>query len=122
MTEGDLAVIKRMAIVIDQLFVKNKLFNHIENKFLISDISAGGLGVVFKDRGLTRHFKKDSLCYFEVMLPTSKKAVIGAHVRNVTFIDNTLIKVGFQNSYLDETSKQNYDEYLSIIAQKNSAG
>ncbi len=120
LTEGDLAVIKRMSIVIDQLFVKNKLFNHIENKFLISDISAGGLGVVFKDRGLARHFKKDSLCYFEVMLPTSKKAVIGAFVRNITFVDNTLIKIGFQNSFLDEISKQNYDEYLALTTQKNN--
>lgn len=121
LTEGDLTVIKRMAIVIDQLFVKNKMFTHVETKFLISDISSGGLGIVFKDRGLARHFKKDSLCYFEVMLPTSKKAVIGAHVRNITFVDSSLIKVGFQNSYMDETSRQNYNEYLTLISQKNQS-
>jgi hypothetical protein len=114
-TEGQLVVVQRIAIVIDQLFIQQKRFNPVTAKFLVSDISDGGLGLVFNDRALARNFRKDSILTCDIMLPTSKKVVLSAHVRSVTFMDNNIIKVGLQYYQMDDSSKGNLEEFLGII-------
>ena len=114
-SDGLFEVVKRIAIVIDQLFLKNKVFAPIPNKFLVSDISRSGLGIVFKDRRMTSYFRKDSSIVFETMLPTQKRAVMGAIVRNINFLDGSIIKVGLEVNQIDKVSRANVEEYLNMV-------
>lgn len=112
MSDGMLTVVRRMAIVIDQLFIKNRVFVPVDAKFLITDISRQGIGFAFKDRRHARHFRKDSFMSIDMMLPTMKKAVMGVVVRNIVFLDNVTIKVGCEIRCMDRISTANYEEFL----------
>ncbi len=114
LSDGLFEVCKRMAIVIDQLFKKNNLVAPITEKFLISDLSKNGLGFVFKDKRTLRYVQENSKISFEVMLPTRKKSIIGAIVRNISFLDNRIIKVGCEIYQIDETSRLNYQEFVDL--------
>ncbi len=46
------------------------------------------------------------------MLPTQKRAVIGAVIRNITFMEGGVIKVGMEVNQMDKTSWANVEEYL----------
>jgi len=111
-TEGILEVCKRMTIVVDQLLKKNHLLTPLADKFLISDLSAGGVGFVFKEKRLIRYFQEGSKVSFEIMLPTRKKAVMGAIVRNITFMENNIIKIGVEIDKMSDTCRENYMEYV----------
>ncbi|MCP4129793.1 MAG: hypothetical protein GY754_02135 [bacterium] len=115
MTDGLVAVVRRISIVVDQLCKKNKVFPETEAKFLVSNLSKSGLGVVFKERRLAAYFRQDGFITFDIMLPTRKKAVIGARVRHVEFMDNGIIKAGAEITMMDKTSRSNYDEFVSTI-------
>ncbi|HOO72324.1 MAG TPA: hypothetical protein PK926_11230 [Spirochaetota bacterium] len=112
LTDGLFAVVKRMGVVISELFRKYNLFIPADDRFLVSDLSRNGIGIAFKDRRQTRFFRQDGLVLFEVLLPTQKKAVIGAIVKNVNFLENGVIKVGMQIHKMDPISEVNYEEFL----------
>ncbi len=114
LSEGMSEVCKRMAIVIDQLFKKNNLFSPLDTRFLVADLSKSGMGFVFRDKKFIRYFEEKSRISYDIMLPTRKKAVIGAIVRNITFLDNNIIKVGCEINSMDENSRANYDEFINI--------
>ena len=118
MTDGQLEVLKRQAIVIDQLCNKSNLFPVPDAKFLVSDISKDGMGIVFKDKKLASYIMKDGFIVFDVMLPTSKKVITGSKIANVEFLENNIIKAGLENLFMDHTSRTNYDEYIQIL-EKN---
>jgi len=115
MSDGLLEVVKRIAILVDELCIKNNIFAPLQEKLLIGNISRGGLGIVFKDRKYIRIFKEGSRIHCDLMLPTQKKIFINAIVRNIDFLENQIIKVGCQFSDMDEHSQKNYDEYLNKI-------
>lgn len=115
MTDGQFTVVKRMAVVINELFRKNKLFQPSTEKILVSDLSRNGLGIVFKERKIARLFKKGSLVSFEMMLPTKKKVIMGAIVRNVSFLENSIIKAGFEIRLIDALSEVHYEEFLETL-------
>jgi hypothetical protein len=111
-TDGMFEVVKRMSIAINQLMVKNQLFFPLEDRFLIADISHNGLSFVFKEKKFLRYFEEGSKLNFDILLPTQKKALIGAVARNITFLDNRIVKTGCEIFLMDETSKANYDEFI----------
>jgi hypothetical protein len=115
LSDGLFEVCKRMAIVIDQLFKKNNLVTPVADKFLVSDLSKGGMGFVFKDKRILRYVQENSKICFDVMLPTKKKSVIGATVRNVSFLENRIIKVGCEIQKMDNVSRANYDEFIDLM-------
>ncbi len=118
MSDGHLSKIKRMSVVINELFRKDNFFQPASERLLVSDMSKKGLGIVFRDRRTTRYFKQDSIVSFEVMLPTMKKAMVGAIVRNISFMENSIIKVGVEITNIDAISEVNYDEFLEMLEEK----
>ncbi len=114
-TDGLFEVVKRIAIVIDQLCAKNSIFAPLPAKFLVSDISRSGIGIVFREKNLAGFFRTGSSIIFETMLPTRKKAIMGAVIRNVNFLDGDIIKVGVEINRIDKTSLANVNEYLDKI-------
>lgn len=121
LSEGMSEVSRRMAIVIDQLFKKNDIFSALDTRFLVADLSKSGMGFVFRDKKYLRYFEEKSRIMFDIMLPTRKKAVIGAVVRNITFLQNNIIKVGCEISDMDDNSRANYDEYINMSDRAPSA-
>ncbi len=115
MTDGLLEVVKRIAILVDQQCAKNKIFAPLPAKFLVSDISHGGLSIVFKDKRLAGFFRENSSIVFESLLPTKKKAVVGATIRHIDFLGNELVKVGMEISRIDKSSLANVKEYLAKL-------
>ncbi len=113
-TDGMVAVVRRMSIAINQLMIKHQLFFPLEDRFLVADISPNGLSFVFKEKKYLRYFEEGSKISFDILLPTQKKAIIGAIVRNVTFMENRIIKTGCEIYVMDDISKSNYDEFLQL--------
>ncbi len=121
LSEGMSEVCRRMAIVIDQLFKKNGLFSPLETKFLVADLSKSGMGFVFKEKKYIRYFEEKSKISYDIMLPTKKKAVIGAVVKNITFLENNIIKVGCEINAMDDNSRANYEEFINISVKDAAA-
>lgn len=111
-SDGMYEVCRRMAIVIDQLLVKNRLFSPMEEKFLVADLSKNGMGFVFREKRHIRNFQENGKLSFDIMLPTQKKVVIGAIVKNISFLENGVIKVGSEITRMDDTSRMNYNEFV----------
>ncbi len=115
MDENHLTVIKRLASMINDQLVKDNLFVPAQDKFIVTDVSKSGLGIVFKDRRLLRYFMKDSKVVIELNLPDSNKATMGVIVRNTIFNEGGTIRVGFEITSIDAISEVNYDEYLDTL-------
>jgi hypothetical protein len=111
-TESALTVIKRSAIIIEELFTKEKVFPQTEERLLVSDVSKRGIGIVFKERRFVRYFKEGSLVFFDLILPDKKKASVLATVRHIALMENKIIKVGCEIKELDAISEAHYDEFL----------
>jgi hypothetical protein len=118
--DGLFSVVKRVGVVINELFRKYNLFLPEPDKFLVSDLSSSGLGVAFRERRQARFFRIDSLVSFEILFPTQKKAVVGAIVRNINFLDNGVIKVGMQIHRMDPISEVNYEEFIEGMSKKTT--
>ncbi|OHD63658.1 MAG: hypothetical protein A2176_05875 [Spirochaetes bacterium RBG_13_51_14] len=112
MDENHLTVIKRLAIMINEYFIKDSLFKPAAEKFIVTDMSSKGLGIVFKDRRLLRFFMKDSRVIIEMALPDANKVIMGVNVRNTIFHESGVIKVGLEIATIDALSEVNYEEFL----------
>jgi hypothetical protein len=117
MEDAHLTVIKRLAAMINEHLIKENIFVPSKERFLVTDISQKGLGIVFKDRRLLRYFVKDSRLILEMVLPDQNKVTVMAIVRNTIFHDSGSIKVGFEISNIDAISEVNFDEYLQTLKQ-----
>ncbi len=115
MDENHLTVIKRLAAMINDHLVKENLFVPAPDKFIVTDVSKGGLGIVFKDRRQLRFFMKDAQVIIDLNLPDGNKATMGVTVRNTIFNDVGTIRVGFEITSIDAISEVNYDEYLETL-------
>ncbi|HNX24725.1 MAG TPA: hypothetical protein PKG60_11815 [Spirochaetota bacterium] len=113
-TDGMYAVVRRMSIAINQLMVKHQIFSPMEERFLLADISHNGMSFVFKEKKFLRYFEEGSKINFDILFPTQKKALVGAIVRNITFLENRIIKTGCEIFLMDDTSKSNYDEFIQL--------
>lgn len=115
MDENHLTVIKRLASMINDQLVKDNLFITARDKFIVTDVSKNGLGIVFKDRRLLRYFVKDAQVIIELNLPDGNRATLGVAVRNTVFNDGGTIRVGFEITTIDAISEVNYDEFLETL-------
>jgi hypothetical protein len=113
-TDGMYAVVRRMSIALNQLMVKHQLFFPLEGRFLVADISHNGMSFVFKEKKFLRYFEEGTKVNFDILLPTQKKAIVGAVIRNITFLENRIIKTGCEIFKMDNTSKANYDEFIDL--------
>ena len=107
--------VKKMCTVVNQLMVKQQLLSPLPDKFLLADISHSGLGFVFKEKKFLRYFEEGSRVNFEVLFPTQKSAIVSAIIRNITFLENRIIKVGCEIFDMDNTSGMNYEEFVQSI-------
>ena len=115
LSESALLIVKRMAIVVEELFNKYKVFPVSDERLLISDVSKKGIGIVFKERRFIRYFKENSYVYFDLNLPDNKRASCLSVIRNIGIMENKIIKVGCEIRELDALGEVNYEEYLESL-------
>lgn len=115
MTENHLTVIKRLATMINDYFLKVNLFVPSAEKFIVMDISGKGLGIVFRDRRLLRYFQKNSQVILDIALPDGHRVGMGVAVRNTIFNEGGSIKVGLEIVHIDALSEVIYEEFLQSI-------
>ena len=108
-------LIKRVAVSIDMAIAKENIFPPANEKIIVSNITNDGFGIVFKDRKFIRYFKTNSYVYLEMLLPDSKRASIMAIVRNISILENKVIRVGFQIDEIDALSEVHYREFVENI-------
>lgn len=113
--DGHLTVVKRLAVMINEYVIKERLFVPAQEKFIVNDISKKGLGIVFKERRLLRNFMKDGRLILELTLPDSNRVNMRVIVRNTIFNENGIIKVGLEILDIDAISEVNYDEFLDTM-------
>ena len=118
LTESALHIVKRMAIVVEELFAKYKVFPVSDERLLVSDVSRRGLGIVFRERRYIRYFKENNYVYFDIILPAGKKASCLAMVKNIGILENKIIKIGCEIKEIDALSEVNYEEYLESLGLK----
>ncbi len=117
MTESYLNAVKKAALGMNELILNDNLFEKITERFLVSDVSRSGMGIVFKNRRHTTYFRQDSIVSFDMILPDKKKVVIGAEVKNTIFMDNSIIKVGLEIINIDAISEVHFQEFVDKLNQ-----
>ena len=110
-----MSIVKRMAVIVEQLLQKNKVFLKTEEKLIVSDVSKRGIGVVFKDKRFFRYFEENSLVYFDLLLPDNKKVNILSIVQNISAMGTNAFKIGCEIKDIDALSEVYYDEFLESI-------
>lgn len=112
--------IKKYSIQIDEMLKKENIFSKVDEKFIISNISKQGFGIVFNEKKYLRYFKENSSIYADINFPDQKKASILATVKHISFLAKH-ISVGFIIDEINALSEVNYDHYLESLG-KNKKG
>jgi hypothetical protein len=115
LNEPTLNIIKKVAVRIDETLTKEKFFPRAGDKMIVSNVTMNGFGIVFKDRIYIRYFKVNSYVNLDMLLPDNKKASILANVRNISILDNKVIKIGFQIDEIDALSEVHYQEFVDAL-------
>ncbi|MFH0975837.1 MAG: hypothetical protein V1874_08650 [Spirochaetota bacterium] len=115
LTSSNLLIAKKIAMTIEELLIKEKVFPKSDEKLIVSNISKKGIGIVFKERKYIRYFKVNNLIYLDILFPQKKTASVMAMVRNITLLENNVIMIGCSVEEIDALSEVNYDEFLDSI-------
>ncbi len=110
--KSTLAMIQKLSYAADFLMGEYNIFNPCQDKLLVSDISKSGLGLVFRERKYIRYFKEKKYALFDILLPDQHKLLITAIVRNISILENKIIKIGCQISNMNEADRNLYEKYL----------
>lgn len=113
--ETSMSIVKKMAVIVEELLHKHNVFQKDDRKLVVSDVSRSGLAIVFKDRKCIRYFKEKCLIYFDLLLPDNKKINILATVRHISQMNNKIFKVGCEITDLDALSEVYYEEFLESL-------
>jgi hypothetical protein len=114
-TNGILPVIKRTASLIEQLCNDYKIFTAMEEKFIISDVSTRGFGIVFNDRKYIPYFKEKSFVSLDIILPDNRKAAVLARVRHLEILEEKLIKAGLEIIEMDTMGLSSYEDFVRSV-------
>jgi hypothetical protein len=107
-------ILKRAAVLSEQMMIRGGVIRDIcDERLLVSDISRGGIGIVFRDRKFVRFFKEKRTASFDLILSNGSIVAIAAIVKNIALLDSKIIKVGCEIRSVDESCKAEYEEYLA---------
>lgn len=115
LTQGSLPVIKRIAALIEKMGKEYALFDAVDEKKLVSDVSPKGLGIVFRDKKYIPLYREKSYVSLDMILPASKRVSMLTDVRHLEMLDNKIIKVGFEIKDMDNESLSNFENFLQSI-------
>lgn len=113
LNDGTMKVLKELGNTAEKIIANQKVFHPQTDKLLVSDISKSGMSIVFKDRKYIRFFKENSYINFSLIMPDNLHIDILAIVRNITILENKVIKVGVQIDKMDESTRRVYEHYIA---------
>lgn len=112
LNEDNLFMLKRLGLAYSESISKdNILFTPSIDTISVSDLSLNGLGIIFKENTLARHFKEDALVMFTAYLPDNRHASILCRVANITLSDKWY-RVGCRIESIDSEGEQHYRKFL----------
>jgi hypothetical protein len=111
-TEDEFNTFKKLGGSTSEFFTKNNVIKTSDDKIIVADLSKSGLGVVFKERTLIKHFKDNSYLFFNITLPENKVASVLSIVKNINLIGNKIFRIGCEIVEIDALGQCHYDEYL----------
>lgn len=118
--DSDYSAIRKLGMTASVLFSNDtSIIKSADDIISISDISETGMGIIFKDKPLIKHFKDDSTILFNVVFSDTRKASILAKVRHITLIENKIYRVGVEVMNIDPIGEVYYSEYVESTG-KNS--
>ena len=116
LTDTDFTTVRKFGMSVSTLFTNDKnLIKNSEERIAVTDLSMHGLGIVFKDKRLIKHFKDDSLIVFTVFLPEEKQATILCLVKNISLVQNYIYRVGCEIINIESIGEVHYSEYLEKL-------
>ena len=107
-------ILTRAAALSAQMMVKGGVIREVcMERLLVSDISRGGIGIVFRDRKFVRYFKEKRTASFDLILGDGSQIPMSVIVRNISLLENKIIKVGCALKMVDEAHRAAYDAYIA---------
>ena len=103
-------IVRKLALIASEIFSRYNLFQIMHDKVIVSDVSKNGFSVVFKDRMYLRYFKEKSYLHCSMKLGAETVSML-AVVRNVTLMENKIMKVGCEILKMDERNSAVYSGF-----------
>jgi hypothetical protein len=122
LTEKDYSAIRKLGMSASVLFTNDPIIiKSADDIISIADISQSGLGIIFKDKPLIKHFKDNSAILFNIIFPDNKKAITLAIVRHISLIENKIYRVGTEILNIDPIGEVNYTDYIESLNKPKNA-
>lgn len=113
--EDALTYSKRMGLAFSESVSKDMLlFRPSEDSMMITDLSTSGIGILFRERALIKHFREDECLVFTVYMPEKKQATMMSRVININQMNN-YYRVGCTISNIDPIGDVNYQQFLGTL-------
>lgn len=113
LTDEDYSSLKKTGMSISTFFTNDKsIIRSSADRIYITDLSMTGLGVIFKERIMIKHFREESLVIFTVFMPGNSTSVLMCEVKNITILKNGVYRVGCSILNFDAIGEVNYSAYL----------
>ncbi len=110
LNDSHLKIIKKLAIITDNLIAKHSIIKEFTDRILVSDVSPRGLGFIFKEKKYIKYFKENTFVYLDLFLPDNIKANLVVKTRNISFVENN-IRIGCEIKDIDALSEVYFDEF-----------
>ena len=115
LTEENLFMIKRLGLAYSESISKDTtLFSPSQDTITISDLSLNGLGIIFREKSLAKHFREDALVIFTAYMPENTHASILCRVANITLTDKWY-RVGCRIESIDSEGEVHYKNFLRAV-------
>lgn len=109
--------LKKLGYTFSELLTQQNIIIFSDDQIKVVDLSKSGIGLLFEQRSLIKHFKDDSCIYFLINLPDGKNVPVYCVVKNVNIVDRKLFRVGLAIKDIDAIGETFYDEYLESIGK-----
>ncbi|MCP4135815.1 MAG: hypothetical protein GY754_32910 [bacterium] len=116
LSEKAYSKIRKFCLSVSELMSRDdSIIKASEDRINVTDFSEGGMGIVFKERVLIKHFKVDSYIHFILYLPNNQHASVLCIVRNINLMDKSFYKVGCEIINIDAIGEVAYFEFLDSL-------
>lgn len=114
-TQEEFVMIRKVGASASEALSGSKIIKSAEDRLVVVDVSAGGLGVVFKDKTLLKFFKDGNYLFFNLLLPEGRSAAMFVVVRNINVMRTNVIRIGCQIVEIDALGQAHYEEFLETM-------
>lgn len=112
LTEENFFKIKRLGMAHSESLSKDmQLFKPSIDTISVSDLSLHGMGMIFREKSLIKHFREEALVIFTAYMPDNTHAILLCRVMNISLIDN-IYRIGCIIESIDADGEMNYRKFI----------